>query len=79
MPCNGDCNQGRGCICDLAIEYKITSYNLNSREDSDWVCYLFGGTYGDGLQYRPRKGSEPNRFVRWMMKVCFDCTWVKDK
>jgi hypothetical protein len=41
-------------------------------------CYMFGcGLDGHGLVYRPRIGKEPNAFVRWMMKICFDCTWVK--
>jgi len=49
-------------------------------EKSDWQCYMFGNTPdGQGMIYIPVKGKEPNRFVRWMMKICFDCTWVKDK
>jgi hypothetical protein len=47
-------------------------------ERSEWICYLFGGRKGEGISYRPVKGYEPNWFVRWMMKVCFDCTWVKE-
>jgi hypothetical protein len=47
-------------------------------EMSEWVCYMFGGSKGDGLCWQPKKGNEPNRFVRWMMKVCFACTWVKE-
>lgn len=79
MPCNGDCNQGRECICDLTIK-DSTQYRIYKPNDySDWVCYLFGATAVNGIQYRPQKGHEPNRFVRWMMKICFDCTWVKDK
>lgn len=46
-------------------------------EYSQWVCYLFGNRPGGcGLAYRPQKGHEPNRFVRWMMRICFDCVWV---
>jgi hypothetical protein len=50
-------------------------------EQSEWKCYMFGNTPQDeqGLVYIPRRGKEPNRFVRWMMKVCFACTWVKEK
>jgi len=29
--------------------------------------------------YRPAKGKVPNLFVRWMMRICFDCLWVKEK
>ena len=48
---------------------------------SEWKCYLFGNRpeTNDGLAYVPAKGQEPNWFVRWMMKVCFDCTWVKEQ
>ena len=49
-------------------------------EQSDWQCYMFGNRPGGvGIVYRPLKNAEPNWFVRWMMKVCFDCLWVKDK
>ena len=49
-------------------------------EYSEWKCYLFGNKpNGQGIVYIPIKGKEPNWFVRWMMKICFDCTWVKDK
>jgi hypothetical protein len=50
-------------------------------EQSEWKCYLFGNTPQDnqGIVWVPIKGQEPNRFVRWMMKVCFACTWIKEK
>ena len=44
---------------------------------SGWKCYLFGNTpSGVGFVYTPTIGQVPNWFVRWMMKVCFACTWV---
>lgn len=48
-------------------------------ELSEWICYLFGTSpeTGNGFIYRPIKGQEPNWFVRWMMKICFDSVWVK--
>jgi hypothetical protein len=50
-----------------------------SPELSEWLCYLWGNRpNGVGIIYRPMKGREPNWFVRWMMKICFDCLWVKD-
>jgi len=53
---------------------------LSTPEQSEWVCYLFGNRpNGMGMVYRPNKGKEPNWFVRWMMRICFDCLWVKDK
>jgi hypothetical protein len=49
-------------------------------EPSPWKCYMFGNRPGGvGIVYRPMLGKEPNRFVRWMMLVCFDCLWVKEK
>ena len=48
-------------------------------ECSDWKCYMFGNRPdGYGITYFPVKGQVPNRFVRFMMKVCFDCLWVKE-
>jgi hypothetical protein len=48
-------------------------------ELSEWSCYMFGNRPGGGgIVYRPNKGKEPNWFVRWMMKICFDCLWVKE-
>lgn len=58
-----------------------TNNNINI-ESSDWVCYLFGGKSGvsGAMIYRPpNKDNVPNVFVRWMMKVCLGCTWVKEK
>lgn len=46
-------------------------------ELSDWECYLFGGTDEHGIAYRPTRNELPNRFIRWMMKICLGCTWVK--
>jgi hypothetical protein len=63
-------------------EYKAEgSYKFYVPERSEWKCYMFGNNpnINDGIVYNPRKGYEPNWFVRWMMKVCFDCTWVKEK
>lgn len=46
---------------------------------SEWRCYLFGNEKGgNGMVYHPAKGKEPNRFVRWCMKVMLACTWVKE-
>ena len=32
----------------------------------------------DIFTFEYQKGKEPNWFVRWMMKICFACTWVKE-
>ena len=50
-------------------------------ERSEWVCYMFG-TSKENAPYNvwyPLKNQVPNAFTRWMMKVCFACTWVKEK
>jgi len=55
-------------------------YTFHLPERSEWSCYLFGNRPGGvGMIYRPSKGQEPSWFVRWMMRVCFDCLWVKEK
>ena len=59
----------------------MTEYKFQIQpERSEWQCYLFGNRPGGaGISYRPVKGKEPNWFVRWMMKICFDCLWVKER
>ena len=52
---------------------------IKPTEMSEWKCYLFGSSDGTGITYCPIKGGEPNCFVRWMMKICFACTWIKEK
>ena len=49
-------------------------------EQSEWQCYLFGNRPGSiGMIYAPQKGRVPNWFVRWSMRIFFDCLWVKNK
>ena len=54
---------------------------IKTPERSEWKCYMFGNTpqTNCGIVYCPTKGGEPNWFVRWMMKICFACTWVKEE
>ena len=64
-------------MTDDKIEYK--TFKLQIPEQSKWTCYLFGNRPGGtGLSYIPNKGQVPNRFVRFMMRICFDCYWVKE-
>ena len=48
---------------------------------SNYKCYLFGNRpdVNCGITYTPAEGRVPNRFVRWMMRICFDSVWVKEK
>ena len=58
------------------IDYKLQHIGLP--EQSKWTCYLYGNRPGGmGLVYIPQKGNVPNRFVRFMMRICFDCYWEK--
>jgi hypothetical protein len=52
---------------------------INPPKHSNWTCYMFGGSAGNGIAYVPLEGRVPNRFVRWMMRICFDCRWVEKK
>ncbi len=61
---------------DEEIKYEF----LKMPEQSEWKCYMFGSRPSNPyLAFVPQKGHEPNWFVRWMMRVCFDCLWVKEK
>jgi hypothetical protein len=45
-------------------------------EYSEWRCELFG-TGPMGITMRPLKGQEPNRFWRWVQRLCFGNKWIK--
>ena len=49
---------------------------------SRWTCYMWGTKPQEGNSwgyvYQPIESNTPNWFVRWMMKIFFGCTWVKD-
>jgi len=47
-------------------------------EQSEWICYLFGGEYDSGIGWRPLKGKHPNWFWRKMQYIMFGNNWVKD-
>ena len=61
-------------------EHKIKiEYKPQFPEYSNWTCYLFGNRPGGmGMVYYPIKGKVTNRFVRFMMRICFDCYWIKN-
>ena len=61
------------------LSYPYTSSYINLPKLSNWSCYMFGNRPGgSGIVYTPQKGRVPNRFVRFMMYLCFDCKWVKN-
>ena len=46
---------------------------------SNWICYLFGGNAGfSPITWTPHEGKVPNAWVRFWMKVFFDCNWAKN-
>lgn len=55
----------------------FAGYQLITPKLSNWTCYLFGGSPGNGIQWTPNEGKVPNAWYRFWMKVFFDCTWVK--
>ena len=66
-------------VVDSAVDKCDTlSFNLTPTQHSDWECFLFGNKPdGAGMVYIPRADQVPNRFIRFMMKICLDCTWIK--
>jgi hypothetical protein len=69
---------------ELGLDYEQPTYkfHITPQQDPEWKCYLFGnkpetGSYG--IVYIPSVGNVPNWFIRWMMKVCLGCTWVREQ
>lgn len=54
-------------------------YTIRTPEYSEWVCYLFGGSEGNCLSWRPVKGDVPNWFWRKMQWFCLGNRWVKEE
>lgn len=52
--------------------------DIESIEDSEWECYLFGSKHKkDGIIWNPKKGNVPNFFWRFMQRILFGNKWVK--
>ena len=61
------------------LEIKPRYIFIDIPKHSEWSCYMFGNKPGGiGMIYKPSKENVPNAFVRYMMKICFDCTWIKE-
>lgn len=57
---------------------KWNTYFINQPKQSNWTCYMFGGDAGfSPMTWVPQEGKVPNAWVRFWMKVFFDCKWVK--
>ena len=75
-----DTTTDTGFIDPELLKQKGVGYTINTPEYSNWACYMYGSKKSDSYKtiYHPKKGQEPNRFVRYMMKICLGCTWIKD-
>ena len=53
---------------------------VETPKHSNWTCYMFGNRpdVNTGIAYIPQEGRVPNRFVRFMMRICFDSVWIKE-
>jgi hypothetical protein len=59
---------------------KSNTYTITQPKLSNWTCYMFGGDAGfSPMTWVPQEGKVPNVWVRFWMKVFFDCKWVKNK
>jgi hypothetical protein len=57
---------------------KSYTCSIKQPKQSNYTCYMFGNRPGGmGMVYTPVEGQVPNRFVRFMMRICLGCTWVK--
>jgi len=57
---------------------KWNTYFINQPKQSNWTCYMFGGDAGfSPMTWVPQEGKVPNAWVRFWMKVFFDCKWVE--
>jgi hypothetical protein len=66
---------------DGVFKIPENTFFIQQPKHSNWTCYMFGNRPGAnyGITYTPVEGRVPNRFVRWMMYLCFDSVWVKNK
>ena len=60
-------------IANSKNEYSV----FGTPKRANWQCHLFGSDGTNGITYQPVEGKVPNWFIRWMMKICLGCTWVK--
>ncbi len=52
---------------------------IHQSKQSNWTCYMFGDAGFSPITWTPQEGKVPNAWVRFWMKVFFDCNWVKKK
>jgi hypothetical protein len=58
----------------------FTIVGINLPKESNYTCYMFGGDASfSPITWTPREGRVPNAWVRFWMKVFFNCKWVKNK
>ena len=60
---------------DSSIDNK---FFIHQPKYSNYTCYLFGGNAGfSPITWIPEEGKVPNAWVRFWMKIFFDCKWVE--
>ncbi len=66
---------------DCIFKIPENTFFIQQPKHSNWTCYMFGNRpdVNCGITYTPVEGRVPNRFVRFMMRICFDCLWVEKK
>jgi hypothetical protein len=66
---------------DGVFKIPENTFFIQQPKHSNYTCYMFGNRpdVNTGIVYIPAEGRVPNRFVRFMMRICFDCMWVEKK
>lgn len=65
----------------MSEDYNIQTsmFYFKKPEYSECKCYIIGRPVDSVvLVFHPTKGTEPNRFHRFMQWLCFGFLWVKD-
>ena len=64
---------------DGVFKIPENTFFIQQPKDSNYTCYLFGGDAGfSPITWTPQEGKVPNAWVRFWMKVFFNCKWVKN-
>ena len=84
---DGSTNKTRWMEYKMTEEQEIPYVNISTDntffihqpKQSNWTCYFFGGnTSFSPIIWTPEEGKVPNAWVRFWMKVFFNCNWVKN-
>jgi hypothetical protein len=63
---------------DGVFKIPENTFFIQQPKESNYICYMFGGDAGfSPITWTPQEGKVPNAWVRFWMKVFFNCKWVK--